>query len=149
VLERVSAARREEDTRLALREWSGAVSQVELAVFPEQPGAPIQVLPKASLRLEPGPAGTQPLEPVSLTAMAISTPAIVLVWSCGGAHEGICLVQRLEVLGVWSDLALLAAHTEQYEDTTAVPGHTYRYRIRGTGPAGAPTWTRTVGPVRL
>jgi len=83
-------------------------------------------------------AVTNLVAPTALTAAAISTTQINLVWADGSTNEtGFQIERSLTITTGFSLLATTSANTTSYSDVTGSPGTNYFYRIRSINNAGA------------
>ncbi|NDJ84495.1 MAG: fibronectin type III domain-containing protein [Chloroflexi bacterium] len=68
--------------------------------------------------------------PTDLSADVVSTSQIDLTWTDNANDETGYEVERSIDGGAWTTLAVLAANSEAYSDTTVSYGNEYRYRVR-------------------
>jgi lysophospholipase L1-like esterase/fibronectin type 3 domain-containing protein len=81
------------------------------------------------------PPPTTPPAPASLTATAISSGRIDLVWSDVAGETGY-RVERSTGGGSWAAIATTAANVTSYSDTGLASSTTYSYRVVATNGAG-------------
>ena len=88
----------------------------------------------------PAPTVTIPLAPAELSATPVSGTVIDLAWLDQSSDEDNFQLQRRVLEGdVWSAFTTIAnpaANATSFSDTGALPGTTYRYRIRSCNTAG-------------
>ena len=78
--------------------------------------------------------GTPPAAPSDLTATALET-RIRLSWRDNAGAESSFQIER-RTTGSFDHLRTVGANTRQYDDTSALPGITYCYRLRARNGAG-------------
>jgi hypothetical protein len=74
---------------------------------------------------------TPPAAPGNLQAIAVSGTRVNVTWNDVAGETGYKLDRRLAG-GTWAQIALTAANTVAFADTTVAAGNTYEYRIRAT-----------------
>lgn len=87
-----------------------------------------------------GGTGDPPAAPAGLTATALSSDAVQLLWVDNADDETQFQVER-RAGGSFSRIATLGANTTAYLDTGVNPGTSYTYRVRARNDAGSSEWS--------
>ena len=82
------------------------------------------------------PAGSLPVAPSSLAAIAASSSQINLSWQNNAANAQGFLIERQTGAGGWTQIATVAAGATSYQDATLAAGTAYSYRLRAYNAAG-------------
>ncbi|MBI3911394.1 MAG: hypothetical protein HY320_10740 [Armatimonadetes bacterium] len=74
--------------------------------------------------------------PVNLSALAVSRSAIQLSWTDNDADETGLRIERKTTGGSFSEMGGVDPNISTFINTALIPGTTYTYRVRSTGPGG-------------
>lgn len=79
-----------------------------------------------------------PVAPYKLTANATGNRKVQLVWADNSIDETAFVIERRVSSGAaFTELVRVEANQQQYEDTSALPGVEYTYRVKAINNAGA------------
>ncbi len=104
-------------------------------------GARLESDDRAGIRFLYGNPVTAPAAPSNLTANAVGATQIDLTWNDNSNNEESFDLERAEGGGSFNRIALPAADTTSFQDTTAQTNTTYRYRLRAFNDGGASGYT--------
>lgn len=80
--------------------------------------------------------GTPPAAPTGLTGAALGPTSAQLNWTDNAANEDSYRVERRTPPGPFEEVAIIAADSQAYTDTSLSPITTYVYRVRAANSAG-------------
>ena len=102
-----------------------------------------------SLTVNIASSTTPPLAPSDLTATALSSNQINLVWQDNSNNEDGFHVWRYHSSVGWTQIAVVGANTASYSDTGLSASTTYQYAVRAYNSAGVSSWSNTVPATTL
>jgi len=90
----------------------------------------------------PGPSpGTVPAGPSSLVATTLSGGRIDISWRDNSSNESDFRVERADVGGGFSEIAIVSANVTVYQDTAVLGAASYAYRVRAHNASGFSGYT--------
>ena len=130
---------------------SGALNNALMrpTVHGDNRGARLEADDRAGIRFLYGEPLTVPANPSGLSATAITTNRIDLVWSDNSSDEASFEVERRAGNGSYSTIATVGTNVRTYQDNGVFPGTTFTYRVRARNGAGVSGYTNTASAMTV